>query len=89
MPRQTIKIENLLEILNRELSNYDECIDCRFQSIVPSIDLDESGCNWSHANLRGHPAPTGPLMALSQPASACYPVATQVVSKTKEIYNIR
>lgn len=89
MPRQTIKIDNLLEILNAELSSYDECIDCRFHSIIPSVDQDKSGCNWSHANLRGHLAPIGPLMALSQPASACFPIAAGVVSKAKEMYNIR
>jgi hypothetical protein len=89
MPRQTIKIDNLLEILNDELSNYDECIDCRFHSIIPRIAQDNSGCNWSHANLRGHLAPTGPLMALSQPASACYPIAARVISKAREMYNVR
>jgi len=90
MVRQTLKMDRLLEIMNSELSQFDTCVECRFKSIIPLEDVDESGCNWSHANLncRGYPAAIEQAAALCQPATVCRPVATQVLVEAKKRYNV-
>ena len=79
MPRQLISNDHLLDILNRELSNHDTCTDCRFTSITLLRGVDESGCNWSTANLR----------CSGQPAEVCLPAAGRVINTAKDRYNIR
>lgn len=76
--------------MNRELAGYNTCVECRFKSIVPLEAVDDSGCNWSHANLncRGYPAVAGQSVTLCQPATVCHPAAERVISKAKEKYNI-
>jgi hypothetical protein len=88
--RQILKIEELLVIMNSELSRFDTCVECRFKSIVPLKDADEEGCNWSHANLncRAFPASVSPSAALCQPAAVCKPVAGQVMANAKRKYNV-
>ena len=78
MKRQILKIDELLDVLNDELSRFDTCVECRFKSIIPSGDLDETGCNWSHANLncRGYPA------------TVCEPAAARVMAEAKRRYNV-
>lgn len=90
MARQTLKIDRLLEIMNHELSRFDTCVECRFKSIVPREEVDETGCNWSHANLncRGYPAAVGRETALCQPSTVCEPVALRVISQAKGKYNV-
>jgi hypothetical protein len=91
MARKLIKINELLDIMNGKLANFDTCIECRFNSIMPLKDFDESGCNWSHANLncRGYPATICQSANFCEPATVCIPVATRVISEVKERYNVR
>ena len=91
MARKLIKVNDLLEIMNSKLANFDTCIECRFKSIMPLKDFDESGCNWSHANLncRSYPATICKSANFCEPATVCIPVATRVISEAKERYNVR
>jgi len=91
MARQLLAVDKLLELMNRQLVHYDTCTECRFKSIVPLEGFDESGCNWSHANLncRSYPAAVGQPVALCRPATVCQPFAASVMSEAKEKYNIR
>lgn len=90
MARQILKIDKLLEIMNHELSRTDTCVECRFKSIMPLAKVDESGCNWSHANLncRGYPAAVGQSTSLCQPSTICQPVAEHVITEAKKNYNV-
>lgn len=90
MARQILKIDELLEIMNQELSQSKTCVECRFKSIMPRGDVDESGCNWSHANLncRGYPAAVAQSTSLCQPATICQPVAARVMAEAKKKYNV-
>jgi hypothetical protein len=90
MARQILKIEKLLEIMNQELSRIDTCVECRFKSIMPLGGVDESGCNWSHANLncRGYPAAVSQSISLCQPATVCQPRAARVIVEAKRKYNV-
>jgi len=90
MTRQIIKLENLIELMNNELARFDTCVECRFKTIVPLETPDETGCNWSHANLncRGFPAAVGMSVLGCQPATVCRPVAAQVMVKAKAKYNV-
>ncbi len=90
MARQLIKMDKLLEKMNQELVGYESCVECRFKSIVPLVSMDQSGCNWSHANLtcRGYPAVAGPPNALCRPGTFCQPLATRVITEAKNKYNV-
>ena len=102
MARHLLKIDKLLEIMNRKLVQHDTCMECRFNSIVPLGDADESGCNWSHANLncKGYPATVSQpatlyqsasllqLAVICQPATVCQPIAARVIAEAKEKYNV-
>jgi hypothetical protein len=90
MTRKTLKIDKLLELMNNELSGFDTCVECRFKSIIPLADVDELGCNWSHANLncRGYPAAVGQSTSLCQPSTVCQPVAAHVITEAKKKYNV-
>ena len=79
MAREILSTDALLEVLNRELSRFDACNDCRFTSITRIRGTDEAGCNWSQANLR----------CSGQPTDVCQPAAAQVISQTKAKYNIK
>jgi hypothetical protein len=90
MTRQILKIDKLLELMNHELSRFDTCVECRFKSVMPLGGADESGCNWSHANLncRGYPAAVGQSTSLCQPSTVCQPVASRVIAEARKKYNV-
>ena len=88
MARQFLKADKLVEILNGQLVRYDTCIECRFKSIVPLEEADQSGCNWSHANCRGYPAAITQTAGLCQPTTVCQPIAASVILDAKEKYNV-
>lgn len=90
MTRKILKIDKLLELMNHELSSFDTCVECRFKSIMPLGDVDESGCNWSHANLncRGYPAAVVQSASLCQPSTVCQPVAARVMAEARKKYNV-
>lgn len=79
MERIVLSEEELILLLNGELSKHEECNDCRFVGIVKLRDKDEGGCNWSNANLRCSGVPT----------EICKPVAERVICEAKAKYNIK
>ena len=90
MARQILKIDQLLERMNQELSRYDTCVECRFRSIMPLGGVDKSGCNWSHANLNccGYPAAVAHSTSLCQPSIVCQPIVARVIAEAKKKYNV-
>lgn len=91
MTRKLVTLDQLLEAMNSKLVCYDICSDCRFSTIVPLEGTDETGCNWSHANLncKGYPATLGPSSANCLPTAVCQPRAARVIAEAKQIYNVR
>lgn len=79
MVRKIVSQEQLLALLNNELHAHAECSQCRFTSVQKLADIDNIGCNWSHANLN----------CSGQPTAICRPVAEQVLAKAKEAYNVQ
>lgn len=50
--RQALSKHDLVELLNWELAAYEEFRGCRFTSIRPIADPDDSGCNWRDARVQ-------------------------------------
>lgn len=50
--RPALSPHDLVELLNWELSAYEQCYGCHFTSIRPMADPDDSGCNWRDARLQ-------------------------------------
>src|SRR4030042_2713427 len=57
---------DLLKRMNSKLSEHEECIDCRFESVLQLKKEDEDGCNWSTPTLRCSGVPTQICMPLAQ-----------------------
>ena len=91
--RKVLTLDQLLEAMNRKLASCDTCNDCHFSTIVPLARYDETGCNWSHANLtcKGYPAALGQISEQCKPSSACHPQteAARVIAEAKQLYNVR
>jgi hypothetical protein len=89
--RKLLTLDQLLEAMNNKLVIYGTCSDCRFSSIVPLEVADESGCNWSHANLNcmGYPAGLGQSSERCSPNAVCQPQAARVIAEAKQLYNVR
>ena len=78
MNRRIVSEEELVGILNTELSKYDECKKCKFDFINKLAEPDKSGSNWYSANMRSGGG-----------ASAfCRQVADRVVSEARKQMNI-
>jgi len=52
VPRSALSRHDLIQLLNWELAAYERCGGCRFTSIRPMADPDDSGCNWRDARVR-------------------------------------
>jgi len=52
MERQALNQQELLALLNFELSAYGECDGCRFTSIRRMAIRDDAGCNWLDARAQ-------------------------------------
>ncbi|HWD22451.1 MAG TPA: hypothetical protein VG591_04910 [Burkholderiales bacterium] len=50
--RQALSQHDLVELLNWELSAYEQVHGCHFTAIRPMADPDDSGCNWRDARLQ-------------------------------------
>ena len=89
--RKLLTLDQLLEAMNNKLVRYDICSECRFSTIVPLEKHDETGCNWSHANLncKGYPVTLNQLSEHCQPSSVCQPKAARVIAEAKQLYNVR
>ncbi len=79
MGRTVLSEEELILLLNGELSKHEECNDCHFIGIVKLRNYDEGGCNWSSVNLR----------CSGIPADICKPTADEIICEAKTKYNIR
>jgi len=78
MEQQIISKAELVKIINDELSKHEECNDCSISGIMKLQETDDVGCNW-----------TDPYIQCSGvPADVCAPIAGQVFSAMKKIYNI-
>jgi hypothetical protein len=75
--RQILSEHEVLNLLNFELSAYEECADCHFTEVEPSI-RDESGSNWRGAKLR----------AEGEMTEAARRIGRVVLDEVHEAYNI-
>ena len=78
MARNIIGEEELLRLMNIELQSHEECKHCRFTSIARLNRVDETGCNWSHANLDCSGLPVRP----------CMRIADHVIAHKKQFFNV-
>ena len=79
MAQTVITTKTLLERLSAELKKHHVCDDCRFTGILALRETDSEGCNWSQPNLQ----------CSGVPASACAPVANEIVSRFKRTFNVQ
>jgi len=78
MSRKVVTEEELIKIINSELSKHEECNDCRVKGIMASAE-DETGCNWS-----------APILSCSgTPADICIPTANNVFYNVRKEYNFK
>ncbi|HET7766913.1 MAG TPA: hypothetical protein VFK92_17640 [Burkholderiales bacterium] len=75
--RDILSERELLTLLNFELAAYDECADCHFTAIKPSL-RDESGSNWRGAHLESEGSIT----------DAARSIASHVLEEVHEEYNL-
>jgi hypothetical protein len=75
--REILGANDVVALLNFELSAYDECDGCHFTSVKPSI-RDESGSNWRGAAWHSD----GPA------TEAARRISRQVLDEVHEAYNI-
>jgi hypothetical protein len=80
MERILVSVEELLSILNSELSSHEEFKNCRFET--PPMKLltpDEDGCNWSTIQIR--------YIGVSSEVGR--PVVERIVAQARKRYNIK
>ena len=75
--REEVSEEELLAILNEELSKHAELRKCSFISIQRA-KLDKSGCNWSAA-----------VRSSGAPHYISAPVTGKIVSEAQKKYNVK
>jgi hypothetical protein len=75
--KQILSEYEVLNLLNFELSAYEECADCHFTAVEPSI-RDESGSNWRGAKLQ----------AEGEITEAARRIGRLVLDEVHEAYNI-
>ncbi len=80
MARELVSKRKLIHILNNELSKYEECKDCQFDSIMKYEKKDEDGCNWLGANVK--------YKCSGEPDERCKPFISRVLSEAGKKYNI-
>jgi len=75
--KQILSRHEVLDLLNFELSAYEECADCHFTAVEPSI-RDDTGSNWRGAKLQ----------ADGEVTEAARKITRQVLDEVHETYNI-
>lgn len=75
--RQILSEHEVLDLLNFELSAYEECADCHFTAVNHSI-RDESGSNWHGAKLQ----------ADGEMTETAREITKQVLDEVHETYDI-
>ena len=78
MSRTVLSKEKLLHWMNLQLAKYEECDNCKFNSVVELKEVDENGCNWSSSNLN----------CSGVPAQVCHPIAQQIITQAKIKLNV-
>lgn len=79
MKKELVSHDDLLEWMNSQLAMHDECTNCRFTSVLPLVEQDEDGCNWSTVNLRCSGVPT----------EVCDPIAKRIVAQARGKFNLK
>lgn len=80
MEREEVSRDELLKILNEELSKYEECEDCKFSRVVQLARPDSEGCNWSNRLY---------LRCSGRPSKLCEPFAQNVINEARKKYNLK
>ncbi len=81
MARDLVSKRELIRILNNELSKYEECKDCQFDSVMKYEVEEGNGCNWLGANVK--------FTCNGDPDERCRPFISRVLSEAGEQYNIK
>ena len=76
-PRDVLSANEMLMLLNFELSAYDECADCHFTAVNPVL-RDESGSNWRGAQIE----------SAGKISEAARSIASHVLDEVHEEYNL-
>lgn len=78
MERAFVSQEELLNWMNSQIAEYEECTDCRFDAVVQLKEEDEDQCNWSDPNLRCSGAHI----------EVCWPIAQRVYEHARTQFNV-
>ena len=79
MNKQIVSVDELIAILNEELSKFDECEGCRYTNSVTRLrETDPNGCNWSSVTLQCSGVSSKP----------CKPISLEIIYKAKQKYNL-
>jgi hypothetical protein len=76
--RQVLSKQDLLMLLNFELSAYEDCADCHFTSVKTTAARDESGSNWRGAKVQVE----------GEMTETAREIAGQVLHEVRETYNV-
>ena len=79
MERKEVSEEELLILLNAELSKHNDMNKVSFLSIERLSEPDSTGCNWSKAQVRGR--------GVAHYVTA--PVTGGIVSEARKKYNVK
>lgn len=76
-PKQVLKEDALLQLLNWELAAYEECAGCRFTAVTP-LTVGEDGSTWTDARLEAdHPLDLAERF-----------IARQIVCETQRVFGL-
>src|SRR5665648_674705 len=79
MEKKLVSQEELLEWMNSQMVQHEECTNCRFTSVLQLKEEDENGCNWSSPNLR----------CSGVPVQVCQLIAGQIAVQAREMFNLK
>ena len=80
MPDRDLKSkEELLDILNKELSKYLECENCRFGPVTGPTQADDIGCNWLAQDIDG----------CDMSDQECLRICAEITFKMRSKYNLK
>ncbi len=79
MERKDVSEEELLVLLNSELSKHNNMNKVSFVSIERLAEPDSTGCNWSKAQVRSG----------GTPHYVAAPVTGGIVSEARKKYNVK
>ena len=80
MERKIVSEEDLISILNGELSKFDECKGCQFHSVSKLQVSDKDACNWSSSDVI--------LRCGGVPAEICAKFTPKIIDAVRKKYNL-